>query len=258
MHYDRVRKTGSIGPVNPLRPVSYAGATCKISGCEKRATNKGWCDGHYQRFVKHGDPLGGNPSPKVLKAIDHEDGTRTCSECQVRQPLDNFHKDQRATLGRRSKCKTCRIKTTLDWYNDNRDRQVQRQRERFEANIEIARERDRKRYERDREKRIELATQASHKRRLRLLEAEYDRSVTRANLRKQYGDECFYCGCMMDFGRYKRGETPTHLASIEHVVPVFDGGTHTWDNVVLACLTCNLRKNRRTLDAWMASRGLAG
>jgi 5-methylcytosine-specific restriction endonuclease McrA len=108
------------------------------------------------------------------------------------------------------------------------------------------------RYERDREKRIALAVEQSHKRRLRLAAAEYDRTVTRANLRKQYGDECFYCSVAMDFTRYTHQTKPGSLASIEHVWPISKGGGHTWGNVVLACLDCNLRKNARTPEEWAA------
>jgi hypothetical protein len=34
--------------------------TCSIEGCEKRHDARGWCRKHYQRWQKHGDPLGGN------------------------------------------------------------------------------------------------------------------------------------------------------------------------------------------------------
>ena len=35
--------------------------------------------------------------------------------------------------------------------------------------------------------------------------------------------------------------------NIDHVVPRSRGGTHTWDNVVAACRTCNSRKEDRLL-----------
>jgi 5-methylcytosine-specific restriction endonuclease McrA len=108
------------------------------------------------------------------------------------------------------------------------------------------------RYERHREKRIALAVQHAHKRRLRLLAGEHDPTVTRANLRRQYGDHCFYCDQLMDFARYTHTTRPRNLATLEHVEPISKGGGHTWDNVVLACLDCNLRKNARTLDEWAA------
>jgi 5-methylcytosine-specific restriction endonuclease McrA len=34
--------------------------------------------------------------------------------------------------------------------------------------------------------------------------------------------------------------------SLDHVVPRSRGGSTTWDNVVCACLTCNVKKGGRT------------
>src|SRR5699024_7441838 len=33
---------------------------CSIDGCEKGVLARGWCGMHWQRWQKHGDPLGGN------------------------------------------------------------------------------------------------------------------------------------------------------------------------------------------------------
>lgn len=33
--------------------------TCKIEGCENRPRARGWCGAHYQRWQRHGNPLGG-------------------------------------------------------------------------------------------------------------------------------------------------------------------------------------------------------
>lgn len=30
-------------------------ALCSVSGCEKKARTRGWCSGHYERWLKHGD-----------------------------------------------------------------------------------------------------------------------------------------------------------------------------------------------------------
>ena len=37
-------------------------------------------------------------------------------------------------------------------------------------------------------------------------------------------------------------------ATVDHVVPLAQGGTHTLDNFALACLPCKSRKNARTPD----------
>lgn len=49
---------------------------------------------------------------------------------------------------------------------------------------------------------------------------------------------CTYCG--------KPG---TH---IDHVVPLAKGGMHSWDNIVLACKTCNLSKRDLDKDEWLS------
>ncbi len=50
------------------------------------------------------------------------------------------------------------------------------------------------------------------------------------------GHRCQYCGRRM----------PTGQLSLDHVVPRSRGGRTTWENVVCACLTCNVRKGGRT------------
>jgi 5-methylcytosine-specific restriction endonuclease McrA len=232
---------------------------CSVADCWLVVKNKTHqlCDPHYKRLWRHGDPLAGGPmrplSSAGQKVEDFPDGTRRCNVCDQRLPLESFHKDAGGTLGRRSRCAECHKAKAREWYSDNRERQAGREKDRRAADPERYRRWDMERYGRDREKRIALAILHSHKRRTRLLAGEYDRTVTRANLRRQYGDQCFYCSCAMDFAHYTHATKPGNLASVEHVLPISKGGGHTWDNVVLACLDCNLRKNARTLDEWTAA-----
>lgn len=50
--------------------------TCSIDECEKRVLARGWCDKHYKRWQKHGDPLIAQSQPKA-RACKHGDSTRT-------------------------------------------------------------------------------------------------------------------------------------------------------------------------------------
>jgi hypothetical protein len=36
---------------------------CAIDGCDSRVIARGWCDNHYRRWKRHGDPLGGRTPP---------------------------------------------------------------------------------------------------------------------------------------------------------------------------------------------------
>lgn len=48
--------------------------TCRVDGCDRKATSKGWCNGHYQRVRRLGDPRADVPlrpiRPTVECAID--------------------------------------------------------------------------------------------------------------------------------------------------------------------------------------------
>ncbi len=75
---------------------------------------------------------------------------------------------------------------------------------------------------------------------IRLL--EYDKlpkigvKLNRRNLFARDQNRCQYCG--------KRYST-TEL-SLDHVIPRSQGGGNTWDNIVCACVHCNVRKGGRT------------
>lgn len=237
--------------------------SCRINACEREIQNKReqLCDPHYKRLWRYGDPEAGGPMrPHAVagKKVDvFADGSRRCTNCEQRLPASSFHKDAQAPSGVRSHCAECHKAKARAWYAANRERQTEREKARRAADPERYRRWDMERYERDREKRIALAVQHSHIRRLRLTQGDYDRTVTRANLRRQYGDGCFYCCVAMDFARYTWGTKPGTLATIEHIEPISAGGGHTWSNVVLACLDCNLRKNAKSVDVWLSEQASA-
>jgi len=58
----------------------------------------------------------------------------------------------------------------------------------------------------------------------------------RRNLFARDANQCQYCG---------RG-FPTSELSLDHVVPRSRGGITSWENIVCACVSCNVRKGGRT------------
>lgn len=60
--------------------------------------------------------------------------------------------------------------------------------------------------------------------------------LNRRNVLARDGHQCQYCGRHL----------PIHQLSLDHIVPRSKGGLTTWENVVCACLTCNVKKGGRT------------
>lgn len=58
----------------------------------------------------------------------------------------------------------------------------------------------------------------------------------RRNIFARDNNQCQYCG----------KKFPTTELSLDHVIPRSQGGLSTWDNVVCACVRCNVKKGGRT------------
>jgi 5-methylcytosine-specific restriction endonuclease McrA len=85
-----------------------------------------------------------------------------------------------------------------------------------------------------------ISTEIQVPRVIRLM--DYDRlpkqtvKFNRRNIFARDHNQCQYCG----------KKFPTSELSLDHVVPRSQGGTSTWENIVCACVTCNVRKGGRT------------
>ena len=60
------------------------------------------------------------------------------------------------------------------------------------------------------------------------------RKLTRLEIFNRDYHTCQYCG------------KKTHQLTLDHVIPRYRGGEHTWRNVVSACVPCNRRKAGKT------------
>lgn len=60
--------------------------------------------------------------------------------------------------------------------------------------------------------------------------------LNRRNIFARDGNRCQYCGKTF----------PSSELSFDHVIPRSRGGETTWENIVCACVACNVRKGGRT------------
>lgn len=84
-----------------------------------------------------------------------------------------------------------------------------------------------------------------------------DRGITIEKLIKRDGNHCYICDIETSFQDcqpvFKYGKkigqiTGLKYPTIEHVIAIDNGGTHTWDNVKVACFECNSIKSNKELE----------
>ncbi len=83
---------------------------------------------------------------------------------------------------------------------------------------------------------IELHPIIASRSRARALGMDPAPALTNAALFARDRSLCLYCGAQFCRGDLTR----------DHVLPLSRGGRDTWENVVTACLNCNVRKGNRT------------
>lgn len=230
--------------------------SCSVSECNRKHVAKGFCQLHWNRNRLHGDPLV-TMKGKAHKVQFTADGLRICKVCNEGKPLSEYHKDSGGTDGYRAQCKPCRNGYMKDYYlREDPEAKSARLKQYRLDNADRMRAVDMARYERDKDKRIALASESVKIRRARLAGVEADPKVSVASLRKIHGDNCCYCGAEMSFIRRPRGEgIAPNRATLEHIVPISRGGSHTFGNTALACHRCNVSKNDKTpeeYEAWKA------
>lgn len=78
----------------------------------------------------------------------------------------------------------------------------------------------------------------------------YDPSVTRAKVIKRDKYICQICGKTCDPQDKSWGSSGANFPTLDHIIPLAKGGTHTWGNVQCACGACN--SNKRDLISYAA------
>lgn len=73
--------------------------------------------------------------------------------------------------------------------------------------------------------------------------AEYDCSVRLEKLIERDKNICHICGKPCNKNDLEYGSSGPTYPTIDHLLPLSDGGSHTWDNVALAHHQCNSKRS---------------
>lgn len=244
---DGHHKRGPNDDGSPLRSKapngSQAGARCSVDGCDRPRIAQGWCALHRERFIRTGSTDGGyrikphdgrhcvvddcqTPAVSADLCQTHYARRRRGSAARTaapavrkavlkRQPLDH-------TDGTRT-CVECGTRLPVGDYPLSKYGRLG-----HGACCRTCRE--------------HYSSGHKQRRRAALSARSADLGISARSLRERDGDNCCYCGRLM---RFDRPAPQSEWATIEHLVPVSKGGSHTWDNVRLACKGCNSRQGNR-------------
>lgn len=71
---------------------------------------------------------------------------------------------------------------------------------------------------------------------------EFDKSISLKKLVERDGGICQICGKAVDYSDIENGHIKKLYPTLDHIIPLSKGGTHTWNNVQLAHMMCNAGK----------------
>ena len=208
--------------------------------------------------------------PKLKRSSDGL--SKECGSCHEMKPLEAYSRQASKGDGRLSYCKTCvsayqakrrsempehvseiasrdyqkhkekRDATQKKWNESNADR-LKKIKRRSALKLRPAiRDQRRGRYASDPLYRAAKLAEKDRRRRARTPMSETDKQLSTLYRVVILNDPCFYCG--------KSGDSSFH---VDHYIPIFQGGTDHWWNLVMACDFCNLSKGSKMPQDFIAS-----
>ena len=185
-----------------------------------------------------------------------------CPKCLTEKQLGEFYNDKTRPDGKYAYCKECtkqlrrqayrddpaKIKAaTAEYQCNNRDKVNAGLRRRYDANPELARSKQRARANKPAVKAKRkvyfkkwaadnrLKRNNNEAKRRALKQTTQVEPVQRELVHKRDGEECTYCGAPVAIEEM-------HM---DHRVPLSKHGSHTYDNCVTSCASCNLKKGAK-------------
>ncbi|WP_166535111.1 HNH endonuclease [Blastococcus xanthinilyticus] len=206
--------------------------TCSIDGCTGARDRRGWCNKHYLRWRRNGDPrVSRRPSRPII------DGRKQCSVCSEWKPLAEFRRRKNAPAGVAYECRGC----VRDASRQLRESSPHYYRDWHAAHPQAAGQYD-DAWRVAHPDRVRATRQRNGAMRRASIQADEAERIDPDEIYARDRYLCQLCGAPLDMDA---SHPAPRSPSIDHIIPLSRGGAHTHANVQAAHLRCNLQKGAR-------------
>jgi 5-methylcytosine-specific restriction endonuclease McrA len=168
---------------------------------------------------------------------------KVCKKCNQEKPDALFALSNKTKSGLSSRCRSCESTRYKEFYAKQKDRILNTNREYRENNYERRLEIERTSRAKNKEKHRPAKNARQSIRNRTLAQTPY--LILDKELRRIYNSPCFMCGCKEN-------------QSLDHVIPISRGGSHSVGNIMTLCRNCNASKHARTITEWKHSLSMLG
>lgn len=161
---------------------------------------------------------------------------KTCTRCGEAKSLACFNKRSAMKDGHRSQCRDCQSLGAKKYYQANREKELARAA--VKNRTPEARERKRDWNHRNHD----YFSERQRVRRALVKSNGPVDSIDKLTVWRRDHKTCQLCDAVIDITlRFPDMQSMT----VDHIIPLTKGGTHTWDNVQAAHFLCNTKKGNR-------------
>ena len=189
---------------------------------------------------------------------------KTCTQCKVSKPLDEFPPHNRSSDGKQTKCRACRAANQREYARRHPDRKRESDRRYRSQHTEQVTEKKRDWSDRNREKLNQQSAEwrmANREKRNAIVRdyrarhpESYRLTAERCRARKSAADgSCTKAEWVSILKRYAPDSRcpacgKVGALTMDHIVPLSLGGSNAPDNLQPLCNRCNAKKGQRIID----------
>jgi hypothetical protein len=211
------------------------------------------CRSKERSITRHARPQ----RPRLIK----ESGitVKLCSRCKVEKPTSEFYRQNDARRSLYPYCKPCENEKQREHRAANpkpkRPKSLTKKCTRCKVEFPLNEFKLRSKWNEEKTKQYfyrSSSCRACHRvrhgdahkrRRARIMNSPRIEVIDRSVIIGRDKSTCYLCGNIL---------TNATEITLDHVIPLASGGAHTADNLRVACRDCNFRKNKRTLEEFLA------